>query len=204
MNIFKFTLLYLHANSGTSIFKSVKFYGILSFNPNDCIIVPMKIYLHKTHIMWQMHVRICFPPYRQVHQVELSHAYVLFTVRIFLATFYSHCEDCVGSRAVEIHVCGTNMSCLEKHNKIYTKKNEKKKIYVLPKWIFSFRSLLEVCQEKTVKQPLQIWSDKKTKMILTVFVANAHDAIHIIGIIDTECGQILHVHANIRPLFHLS
>lgn len=69
---------------------------------------------------------ISFLAYRQVHQVQLAHPHMLFAVRIFLATLYSDCEDCVGSRAVEIHVCRTNMPCLKTHNKTHTNTGDKK------------------------------------------------------------------------------
>jgi len=48
----------------------------------------------------------------------------------------------------------------------------------------------------------KMW-DKKN-IGLTVFVAHRHDPIHVIGVVDNECGEILDVHSYVRPFLHLS
>lgn len=43
----------------------------------------------------------------------------------------------------------------------------------------------------------------KYTTILTVFVPDGHDSVHVVSIIDTECRQVLHIHPNIWSLLDL-
>ena len=36
-----------------------------------------------------------------------------------------------------------------------------------------------------------------------VLVAHRHDLVHVVGVVHHEGGEVLHVHAHVRPLLHL-
>ena len=57
-------------------------------------------------------------------------------------------------------------------------------------------------QENTAHE--QKLDRKHQKDRRTVFVSERHDSIHVVGVVDDECGQIFDVHAYVRPLFHLA
>lgn len=51
------------------------------------------------------------PTYSKVDQVKLAHAHVHVPVHPLLTALDGDSEDGVGTRAVLVHVCGTNRTC---------------------------------------------------------------------------------------------
>lgn len=115
---------------------------------------------------------LIFPDtYSKINQVKLSHAHNLVSIHTLLTAFNGDGEDCVRTRAVFIHVGGTNRTWLKQNDLKYNRQKG-----------YKVKSLVR---------------------LLTVFVAQSHKPVHVIGVVYNITGEVFDINTNIWSFFHL-